>query len=245
MNRLKICLLFTVFTLVEISDKNVTFAQGVDNQFWINYAVSIPINKKWSYGGDMGLRGFISNYSWNQILIRPNVSYRINNTFGVSPAVAWFSTFNKDIGNVNEFRIHQDVTANWPDLGFIKFFYRVRLEQRFFFFEDEEIENRFNIRLRGLIGFETADIKIGNAKRPIYFQSIFEGFTTVEESAGEVFVNQTRFHLAFGHRLSSSVRYELHYIRQGSRVSAEDGINLAQNILRVRFFHRINNKSAN
>ena len=175
-------------------------------------------------------------------MIRPNVSYRINNIFGVSPAVAWFSTFNKNIGNVNEFRIHQDVTANWPDLGFVKFFYRVRVEQRFFFFEDEEIDNRFNIRLRGLIGLETADIKIGNAKRPIYFQSIFEGFTTLEQNAEELFVNQTRFHLAFGHRLSGSVRYELHYIRQGSRVSAEDGIKLAQNIFRVRFFHRINKK---
>ncbi len=243
MKRLQIYLLFTVFALTEICEKDHAYAQEVDNQFWINYAVSIPINNKWSYGGDMGLRGFISNYDWNQILIRPNVTYRINNTFGVSPAIAWFSTINKGGGNVNEFRIHQDVTAKWPDLGFMEFFYRVRLEQRFFFFEDEQIENRFNLRLRGLIGLETADIRLGNSKRPIYFQSIFEGFTTVEQSAEEVFVNQTRFHLAFGHRLSNTFRYEIHYIRQGSRLSAEDGINISQNIYRLRFFHRIQNRA--
>ena len=61
MRQIKIFLLFTVFVLAEVSDKNVSFAQSVDNQFWINYAVSIPINNKWSYGGDMGLRGFVSN----------------------------------------------------------------------------------------------------------------------------------------------------------------------------------------
>ena len=243
MNPLKIYLLFTVFALAEICDKNIAFAQSVDNQFWINYAVSIPINNKWSYGGDVGLRGFISNYNWNQILIRPNVTYKINKIFSVSPAIAWFSTINKDIGNVNEFRIHQDVTARWPDLGFIEFFYRVRVEERFFFFEDPQIVNRFNVRLRGLIGVETDDIYLFNAKRPIYFQSIYEGFITVERSAEEVFVNQTRFHLAFGHRLSSKFRYELHYIRQGSRLYVDDGINIAQNIFRIRLFQSIPNKS--
>lgn len=243
MNRLKIYLLFVVIALAEIGDKNVAFAQEVDNQFWINYAVSIPINNKWSYGGDMGLRGFISNYNWNQILIRPNVTYKLNSIFSVSPAIAWFSTINKDIGNVNEFRIHQDVTARWPDLGFIEFFYRVRVEERFFFFEDDQIENRFNVRLRGLIGVETNDIYLFNAKRPIYFQSIYEGFITLERSAEEVFVNQTRFHLAFGHRLSNKFRYELHYIRQGSRLYVDDGININQNIYRVRLFHSIQKKS--
>jgi hypothetical protein len=128
-------------------------------------------------------------------------------------------------------------------LGFIEFFYRVRVEERFFFFEDDQLENRFNVRLRGLIGVETDDIYLFEARRPIYFQSIFEGFVTVERSADEVFVNQTRFHLAFGHRLSSNFRYEIHYIRQGSRLYVDDGINIGQNIYRLRFFHRILNKS--
>jgi Protein of unknown function (DUF2490) len=191
----------------------------------------------------MGVRGFISNYDWNQIIIRPIVSYRINNVFNVSPGMAWFGTFNKKIGDVNEFRLHQDLTARWPNLGFIEFFYRVRVEERFFFFEDDQIENRFNVRLRGLIGVETDDIYLFDSKRPIYFQSIYEGFITVEQSADEVFVNQTRFHLAFGHRLSSDFRYEVHYIRQGSRLYVDDGINIAQNIVRLRFFHRIQRKS--
>ncbi len=243
MNRLKIYLVFAVCTLAEICEKNIAFAQGVDNQFWFDYTLNAPINNKWSYGGDMGMRGVISNYDWNQIIIRPVLVYKISDVFGVSPGIAWFRTINKNIGNVNEFRIHQDVTVRWPDLGFVQFFSRVRVEERFFFFEDDQLENRFNVRLRGLIGVETDDIYLFEARRPIYFQSIFEGFITVERSADEVFVNQTRFHLAFGHRLSSNFRYEIHYIRQGSRLYVDDGINIAQNIYRLRLFHRIPNKS--
>ena len=218
------------------------FAQEIDHQLWMNYAITVPINEKWTYGGDVGLRGLISNYDWNQFLIRPNVNYRINYTFSVSPAIAWFSTLNRDTGNVNEFRIHQDFNAKWPDLGFIEFFYRIRIEQRFFFYQDDNYSNDFNLRVRALVGAETADIKLFGPKRPIYFQVIYEGFSTGEESALEVFVNQTRLHFALGHRLSKNFRYELHYIRQGSRLLREDGLGISQNIYRLRFFHRLPKK---
>jgi hypothetical protein len=243
MGRSKFYLLFVLVTLFATGKENAVFAQGVDNQLWMDYVVSIPINKKWSYGGDAGVRGLISNYDWNQIIIRPNVTYRINSIFSVSSAIAWFGTFNKNVGNVNEFRIHQDVNARWPDTGIGSFFYRVRLEERFFFFEDSQIDNRFNVRLRGLAGFESADIRPFQSKRPIYFQVMYEGFTTLEKNTSEVFVNQTRFDLAFGHRISDYFRYEIHYIRQGSRLYAQDGIDISQNILRIRFFHRIKDKS--
>jgi len=215
----------------------------VDNQFWINYALTVPINEKWTYGGDVGLRGLISNYDWNQFLIRPNVNYRINYTFSVSPAMAWFKTLNRNGSNVNEFRIHQDFNAKWPDLGIVEFFYRIRLEQRWFLYQDGSIPNDFNLRARLLIGMETADINLFGDNRPIYFQVIYEGFSTGNESALEVFVNQTRFHVALGHRLSSRFRYELHYIRQGSRLLREEGLGISQNIYRLRLFHRLKSKT--
>jgi hypothetical protein len=217
-------------------------AQSVDHQLWMNYALKVPINEKWTYGGDVGLRGLISNYDWNQFFIRPNVNYRINYTFSVSPAIAWFSTFNRDAGNVNEFRIHQDFNAKWPDFGFIEFFYRIRFEQRFFFYQNDNYSNDFNLRVRALVGAETADIKLFGPKRPIYFQVIYEGFSTGKESALEVFLNQTRLHFALGHRLSKNFRYELHYIKQGSRLLREDGLKISQNIYRLRFFHRLAKK---
>lgn len=218
-------------------------SQDVDHQLWLNYGLTVPINKNLSYGGDVGFRGFISNYAWNQILIRPAITYRFNYPISVALAVAWFRTSNRDDFNVNEFRIHQDFNLKWPDLGFLKLFFRVRVEERFFFYEETTFPNSFNVRLRGLIGIETPYYSWFGHKRPIYFQAMYEGFKTVgDESAYEVFVNQVRIDFAFGHRISSSFRYELHYIMQRSRLYSDAGLETTQNIFRIRLYHRLGTK---
>jgi hypothetical protein len=210
----------------------------VDFQFWVNYALSIQANQKLSYGGDVGFRGFISNADWNQILIRPTITYRFNYTFSAAGAVAWFRTFNVDDDNINEFRIHQDFNAKWPDFGFIEFFYRLRIEQRWFFYKS--LPNDFDLRLRYLAGVESADINLFGPKAPIYFQLIYEGFRTVgDETAYEIFIDQRRFHVAIGQRISKKFRYELHYIRQKSRDGLDNAFELSQNIFRIRTFHTI------
>ncbi len=232
--RSAIPILVIVILFYSLSGKS----QNVDNQLWINYGLTIPANKNLSYGGDIGIRGLISNQKWNQILIRPTATYRWNQTFAAAGAVALFSTFNVDDENVYEFRIHQDFNVNWPNLSVLELFYRLRIEERFFFYES--LPNSFNIRVRLLAGLETQDFRLGEGKRPFYFQIMFEGFRTVaDDSSYEVFVNQTRADFSFGHRLSNSFRYEIHYIRQSSRLFADDGLETSQNILRIRLFHRL------
>ncbi len=213
-------------------------SQDVDNQLWINYMLTIPANQNFSYGGDIGLRGLISNQEWNQVLIRPTATYRFNQTIGVAGAVALFSTFNRDVENLYEFRIHLDVNISWPDLTVLSLFYRLRIEQRFFFYKN--LPNDFNLRIRYLIGIESQDFTFIGSKRPIYFQAIWEGFKTVgDESAYQIFINSVRVHFAFGHRVSNKFRYELHYITQRSRQFSDSGLETTQNIYRIRFFHRI------
>ncbi len=236
--RFGIPVLVSVLLFCGLSGKS----QNVDHQFWMNYALTVPVNQKFSYGGDVGLRGLGSNRDWNQILIRPTVTYRFKYPISVAGAMAWFGTFNNGNYNVTEFRIHQDFNLKWPDLGFLELFYRVRIEERFFFYQ-AEIDNSFTVRLRGLIGIESQDFTWFGSKRPIYFQGIYEGFKTLgDESANEVFINQVRIHFAFGHRLSKRFRYELHYIAQRSRLFADDGLSTSQNIYRIRLFHRLPGK---
>ena len=214
-------------------------SQEVDHQLWMNYALTIPINKSLSYGGDVGLRGFGSNIEWNQILIRPAITYRFKYPLSMAVAVAWFRTSNRNSFNVNEFRVHQDFNVKWPDFGFMEFFYRVRIEERFFFYQ-EDLDNSFNVRLRALIGIETQDFTWFGSKRPIYFQGIYEAFKTLgNESAYEVFVNRVRIHFAFGHRIAKGFRYELHYIAQRSRLFSDAGLETTQSIYRIRFYHRL------
>ncbi len=216
-------------------------SQDVDHQLWMNYALTVPVNKNFSFGGDAGFRGFFSNQNWNQILIRPTATYRFNPIFSVAGAVALFSTFNKEVDNIYEFRVHQDVNVSWPDITVLSLFYRLRIEQRFFFYEN--LPDNFNVRIRYLIGAESMDFTLLGSKRPIYFQAIWEGFAALgKESASEIFINQARINFVFGHRISGRFRYELHYIGQRSRQFADEGLKTTQNIYRLRLFHRLTGK---
>ncbi len=216
----------------------------VDQQFWMNYAVTVPTSTKWSYGGDIGIRGLFSNYDWSQVLIRPSATYRFNSTFSAQGAVAVFKTLNKKDNNLTEFRMHQDLNIRWPKWDAVSPFFRLRIEERFFFYQN--ISNDFNMRIRFLAGATSRDFVVFSEKRPVYFQTILEGFLRI--SAGgtiEQFINQSRMHFAFGQKLSSSVRYELHYIWQRSRLFRPEGNSASQNIFRIRVFHRINRKKLN
>ena len=169
------------------------------------------------------------------------MTYRFNQVVGVAAAVANFTTFYQNESNVIEFRLHQDLNINWPDLSFISLFYRLRLEQRWFYYEN--IQNDFNQRIRYLFGANSPDFYWFGRKRPIYFQLIWEGFRTIGgESALEVFIDRSRLHFAYGHRISGNFRYEFHFISQRSRQFADSGLEVTQNIFRVRTFHRINRK---
>jgi len=120
----------------------------------------------------------------------------------------------------------------------LSLFYRLRFEQRFFFYEKRT--NNFNWRVRYLLGIESKDIKGFNKKRSFFFQVMWEDFNTLgKESAYEYFINRVRIKAIFGHRISQKFRYELHYMWQRSRLYSDNGLETTQNIIRLRFFHRI------
>lgn len=208
-----------------------------DHQLWMNMAITAPLTEKFSVGGDVGLRGLISNREWNQVLLRPTATFKARDWLKVSAGFAIFSTFNVDTYNVNEFRLNQDFNATYPNLGWSKLFYRLRFEQRWFYYEDRA--NNFSFRGRILGGIQSKDLTFLGEKRPIYFQIMLEGFIPLERDIEEVFVNNFRWHLAFGHRLSKVLRYEIHYIRQISKLFDSSGSTIPQNIYRLRFFYTL------
>lgn len=213
-------------------------SQSVDEQFWMDYNLNVPVSRKFSYGGDAGIRGLISNRKWNQIYFRPSVRYKFHESFNISGSIATFNTFHENTQNAHEFRGTFDFNAEGPDFLYIMPFYRLRIENRSFFYDELPNDNKWRGRL--LIGIETWDFKGLNEKRSFFFQGIWEGFQTLgKESAYEVLINQTRIYAAFGHKLSEHIRYELHYIWQRSREYEEAGLQTTQNVIRFRFFHKV------
>lgn len=210
-----------------------------DRQLWSDYFMTYHKSSKLSFGGDLGIRGFISNYDWNQYYIRPAVTFRSKYALSFTGALAYFHTNNKSSPNINEFRAHEQIKFKWPDLGIIELFYRLRLEQRFFNYS-YELQNEFNSRLRLLFGMESRDFTWLGPRSPIYFIGTIEGFKTLgEENSTETFINQFRFDLAFGQRVNDRFRYEIHYIAQQSKLFRKDGSEALQKILRVRFLHSV------
>ena len=215
------------------------FSQDLDNQLWTNYGAKVPVNDRLSWGGDAGVRGAFANLDWHQALIRPAVNYQFKESASISGALAWFGSFINQSNSINELRFHQELNAKWPDLNAVHFFYRVRIEERFFFYQ-RDIPNEFRVRLRGLVGVSTRDLNWFGVNRPIYIESMLEGFKTIkDEEALEILINQARFYAAFGHRISKHFRYELHYINQGSTLFTGEGPESSQNIFRIRLFHTL------
>jgi hypothetical protein len=218
-------------------------AQQADNKLWVNFALKVPVSEKFSYGGDAGFRQILSEGNWKQFLIRPSVTYRMDPVFALGGALAYFKTYSGNAANLNEFRIHQEANMNWPDFGFARLSFRLRLEERFFVYQD--LPDNFSLRIRFLAQARTRDLTFLGDRRPVYFKFIFEGFEALnQKDALEFFVDNTRMHLAFGHRLSPAWRYEFHYIRQQSRLVSTGSLTLDQNIFRLRVFYTLFEKDS-
>ena len=240
MNRIYIYIALLLFLL----HQEGAFGQEIDNQFWLNYSLKVKTQTNLSYGGDVGIRGIWSNYDWNQVLIRPSVNYKFNKTFSVALATAVFYTDNNVISNITEFRIHQDLNAEWLQTEWFSVFSRLRVEQRFFTFQQDLLPNEFRVRVRLLLGVQSMDLDWFGSKRPIYFQTLYEGFQTIGTDNSEFLINQSRFHIAFGQRIAKNWKYEFHFIKQGSRLYESSGLQTSQHIFRLRLFHTINLKKS-
>jgi len=181
----------------------------------------------------------ISNRHWNQILIRPTASYKFKRLGKIAAGFALFSTINQEDYNVNEFRLHQDLNVTWPNLGWGRFYYRLRFEERWFYYQ--ELPNSFSFRSRIMAGIHSKDITVFSEKRAIYGKFSLEGFIPFDpDSANEVFINNFRTDLGIGHRILPQFRYELHYIAQLSKLFVSDGSQEVQHVFRIRMFYSFN-----
>ena len=216
-----------------------TIAKGqsdeIDFQNWTDVTLTYFFSQKLSLGGDAGLRGIISSKDWNQFYIRPTINYTVSPRVKISGGIGSFNTFNKTLSNTYEIRFFQDAHISWPDIGWIDFYHRFRLEERFFFYEN--LDNDQAIRGRYLFRARTIDFRLLSKKKSFYLKGMWEVFVPISKSAAELFVNNQRFYAAIGHRSSDRLRFELFYIWQQSREFSDDGFKTSENIFRLRFFY--------
>ncbi len=229
-------LFFLGFFLLQSETKAQADSNEVGFQMWTDYNLNVRVNKRFGYGGDVGLRGFLTNYDWNQIYIRPRITYELGRITQLATGIAYFRTNFFEDNNIHEFRLFQDLVFTGPNLNFIHFQWRLRFEERFFAYEN--IPNDWYIRARYMAVIETKDFNIGGQK--FHATGMYEGFQpVVNQSSPEVFIDQIRIKAVIGHRVSPSFRYELHYMWQNTRQYSENGFETDNNVFRIRLFHTI------
>lgn len=222
-------------------DRSNGQSENIDFQTWTDFTFTYTIKNRTNIGADMGVRGLVSKHDWNQFYFRPAFHYYFNSTLNAGGGVAIFATLGDVIKNVTEVRIHQEMGVAWPIFDKFQFFHRLRFEERFFAYQEDDqfnqgLPNDFEARTRYQLSIETIDISVGNKNRSIYFLASWELFYSINTSAVERFVNNERILGGFGHRLSPLFRYEIQYIFQKSRKFSEDGLKTSQHVLRLRLF---------
>lgn len=226
--------LFYILLFIITSFRHAYAQDEIDFQTWIDFTTVHNFNNRWAYTGDYGMRGVVSGEQWSTFLVRPTFKYKLTPIFDSRAGLALFYTRDIVLDNVLELRLHQEVDVKWPEIVGMVFKHRVRLEERFFFYE--EIDNEFSARARYRFYFETPDIRIFKNSGPFFGMTSIEFFLPIGESATERFVNNNRIEIGLGHRTSKKFRWELHYIWQNSKAYEDDSFKTSENIFRLRFF---------
>jgi len=210
-----------------------------DNQSWIDFRTFYTIDEKWTYNGDYGLRGFISNEDWRRAYINPAFVYDASVNVDLRGGMRVIFTREMGATNTLEIRPWQGVRVLWPRTNFIIFSQYIRLEERFTWgTEDGSFD--YVTRARYRIMAKTPNLRLVAINQTFYFLTSLEIFGNIGEAIEETFVDRTRLTFGMGYFITQSWRVELHYILQGSNLGVVDGTDIDVRIIRLRLRYYIN-----
>jgi len=227
-----LCFFLTVFNA---SSQEETF------HTWSDFNYQRQFTTKFSFRGDLGIRGVISSSDWSILYIRPGVHYQIIPEISVAAAVSGFNTWNKNLPNSFEFRYAPEAVAVWPSFDAGSFSHRARYEGRFFWYqasgEDSNAQpTSQNNRFRYQLSFKSDYFNVTERLNNFFVQVSTEFFLPFGEDAAEIYFNQNRFILAFGQLLNKGWSYKLDFMWQRSKNTLEGDFNTNELVVRLRIY---------
>lgn len=233
-------ILLSILVIFYILHSNLSAQDGDrDEQTWFDFRTFYTIDEKWTYDGDYGLRGFLSNEDWQREYINPAFIYDASLDVDLRGGMRFIFTREKDATNTFEIRPWQGVRFLWPRTNFIIFSQYIRLEERFTW-GTEDGSFSFDLRGRYRIMAKTPNLRLVSINQTFYFLTSLEIFGNFGGAIEETFVDRTRLTFGMGYFITQSWRAELHYILQGSNLGASDGSNIDVRVLRLRVRYYIN-----
>ena len=240
MKRFPIIILLLLFILNwEANAQEETTIEDSYVELWADLTLTKNFKPKWSYGGDLGYRTTLGNQLYRLLYIRPHIEYQLRPHLSILAGIGSFNTLGSEISNTYEIRFFQDLNISWPELKWASFFHRIRVEQRFFMYQSDELANDFNIRGRYQIGFRTNQFSIFGGEKDYRASVSFEPFFPLGKEVVEIFANSTRFTVGLAYLVSEQFRIELDVIAQRSKVFADENFKSAEYIVRFRLIQKL------
>ncbi|WP_246029447.1 DUF2490 domain-containing protein [Pedobacter nototheniae] len=208
------------------------------NTGWFFFLNNTRFNKHWGLQFDLQLRSADGWDYMRNTLVRPGLTYFINEKHNVTLGYLWQTTQNRVDGlenfTLNEHRIFEQYIYTHK-LNSIFASHRVRVEQRFIGRTGEDVfAQRFRYFFRLIQPLQK--IESGFKKGPfVALQN--EVFLNIQnkKQINNSFFDQNRMYLAAGYRFSKAVDVEAGYMNQASHGANNNTIN---NIVQLALYTR-------
>ena len=207
---------------------------------WTDFTYTYSFNTAFGVGGDVGVRGILSDPDWAALYIRPIFIYRNTDQLNFGFSLGAFQNFNRSAANLLEIRPAQQVNLTWPDRPEWSLKSRLRFEERYLQYASADPEvpaPGWQFRARYELKFRTVPLDIWFVKK-IYFLTSGEYFFPLNDEVPEFFADQSRLIAGYGQDIGQRGAYELHFIWQRARHSYQEEFTTDQYILRLRLFFR-------
>ncbi|WP_221409069.1 DUF2490 domain-containing protein [Reichenbachiella versicolor] len=210
---------------------------------WTDYNISYKHSSKWTFGGDIGYRTRF-NTDLYTTLIRPKTQYILSKRFNFFTTLAYFNT-QKLRTSSHEVRPAQQMNFQWPDLGKLgKIYHSLRFEERMISEEKSTFFKNVQTRGRYKLNYTSSNFSLLKMKsKPLYTTVNMEIFSPIDKNLTDLMINNYRFVVGIGHKISTNFKYQIDYIRQGSSFLENNWFNVVEDIVRLRFYQTITPKN--
>lgn len=143
---LTLLVLLTITRLTSGQDKNII--KG--NMQWVQYYNQLSFGDRWSWLTDGGYRLDDFFRQGKQILLRTGAGYSLNPDLRITAGLAYLNLNSPQSIKRTEFRPYQEFLLR-NNYNSFSFSHRYRLEERFYFYPEQETDNKllsFNLRFR-------------------------------------------------------------------------------------------------
>jgi hypothetical protein len=187
---------------------------------WLNYVGDHPLGtSRWGVHLESQFRRADSGADWQQLLLRPGINYKLNETVAFSGGYAYVDTYPYGdfpvVSKFPEHRLWEQMTVNTPLFG-LTWTHRFRLEQRW-----------LGVQRLGADGWYTDRFRYSNRMRYMLRTTVplNDARTWYVPVWDEVFFNfggdqrrndfdQNRFFVGVGHQVAKGWRLEVGYMQQ-------------------------------